>query len=393
MAKRQRIYLDTAAATPMDKRVIKAMTPYFSRDFGNPGSLHLEGVIASKTLAFARDKIAKILDTHSDEIIFTSGGTEGDNLAIIGVARGLLAHKKIASPGHIITTATEHRAVLEAGAVLEREGWAVTYAPVDEDGLLNLKAFKEALRPETVLVSVMYANNEIGTIQPIKEVAKILRHFRKERGENRLPYLHTDACQAPRFLPLSVEKLGVDLLTLNGSKIYGPKGVGCLYIKRNTFLNPLLVGGGQELGRRSGTENVAGAVGLATALEIADKEREKESAKLSVLRDYFIEKILILPGTHLNGGQSERLPNNINITFDKVFGELMVLRLDAKGIACSIGSACSSHKKDDRHVIMALGKTANEADNAVRFTLGRATTKKDLDFVIEAIKDILNKSK
>ena len=399
---KKRIYLDTAASTPLDPRVVKAMTPYLSGSFGNPSSLHQEGVMAQTALEEARKRIATVLGAHADEIIFTSGGTEGDNLAILGVARGLLARNKIKKPGHIITTAIEHRAILEPCAQLEKEGWVVTYVSVGKDGLVKLDELKKALRPDTVLVSIMYANNEIGTIEPIKEVAKILRHYRKEQGEDstpsnspfvkgeRLPYLHTDACQAPRFLPLGVEQLGVDLLTINGSKIYGPKGTGVLFARRNTFLEPLAYGGGQERGLRSGTEPVAGIVGLATALEIANKEREKESARLSKLRDYFIAELQKLPGVKINGSETERLPNNINATFE-VFGELLVLRLDAAGIACSTGSACSAHHKDDAHVIISLGKTKVDADNTVRFTLGRETSLADIKYTVKVIREILEK--
>ena len=390
---KKRIYLDTAASTPVDPRVVKAMTPFLSSSFGNPLSLHREGTEAQTALETARKSIAEILGAHADEIVFTSGGTEGDNLAILGVARGLLAKNKILKPGHIITTQIEHRAVLEACEKLEGEGWEITYLPVDKEGLVDLKALKEALRPDTALVSVMYTNNEIGTIEPIREVAKILRHFRKEQKEERLPYLHTDACQAPRFLPLGVEQLGVDLMTINGSKIYGPKGTGALFVKRNTFIEPLVYGGGQERGLRSGTENVAGIVGMAKALEIAQAGREKESAKLSDLRGHFIESLAKLPGVTINGSLAERLPNNVNVTLDGQFGELMVLRLDAKGIACSTGSACSAHHKDDSHVIISIGKTRADADNTLRFTLGHDTTKKDIDYTVKVIKEILENNK
>jgi len=410
---KKRIYMDTAATTPCDPRVVKAMQPFLSGAFGNPSSLHQEGVAAEAALEDARKRIALVLGAHADEIIFTGGGTEGDNLAILGVARGLLAKNKLTKPGHIITTTIEHRAVLEACVQLEREGWAVSYIPVDKQGLIDLKALKEVLRPDTVLVSVMYANNEIGTIQPIKEIAKILRHHRSSmllrgaerrsnleiassagtpsRNDTRLPYFHTDACQAPRFLPLGVEQLGVDLMTINGSKIYGPKGTGVLFAKRNTFIEPLVYGGGQERGLRSGTENVAGIIGLATALEIAQAEREKESAKLEKLRDHFIAELQKLPDVGINGSLIERLPNNINVTFVGQFGELMVLRLDAQGVACSTGSACSAHHKDDAHVIISLGKTKADADNTVRFTLGRDTTKKDIEYTVRVIKKILEK--
>jgi cysteine desulfurase len=426
--KNRRIYMDTAATTPVDLKVLGAMLPYFSAQAGNPSSLHKEGVIAHSVLENARKKIAELIEAHPDEIIFTSGGTEGDNLAIIGVARGLLAKNKIKAPGHIITTVIEHQAVLDSCHRLEKEGWAVTYLPVSKDGIVDLVALKEALRPETVLVSVMYANNEIGAIQPLREIAKILREHRKLQNRNnsttlastpplltkeginphlakagwsqtgavtdtnRLPYFHTDACQAPRFLPLTVEKLGIDLITLNGSKIYGPKGIGCLFVKRNTFLEPIMYGGGQERGVRSGTENVPGVIGLAKALELATSSRERESEFLTKLRDYFVSKLREIEGVIINGGMIERLPNNINVTFIGILGEWMVLSLDARGIACSTGSACSSNHKDNSHVIKALGHNNDYAESTVRFTLDRTTTKKDIDFVLKNIKEILAKN-
>lgn len=398
--------LDTAATTPVDAGVLKVMMPYFSQTFGNPSSLHQEGVEAKTALKQSREIIARVLAAHPDEVVFTGGGTEGDNLAIIGVAHGLLSKKKIFKPGHIITTAIEHHAVLEACKVLEKEGWTVSYIPVSNDGLVDLGALKEALRPDTVLVSVMYANNEIGTIEPLREVAKILREYRKRQGEGdstssnspfvkgeRLPYFHTDACQAPRFLPLSVEKLGVDLMTLNGSKIYGPKGSGCLFIKRNTFVEPIIFGGGQERGLRSGTESIPGIVGFAEALDLAARNSTEESVRLSLLRDFFINELKQLPGVIINGSLKDRLPNNINASFLGMDGEWIVFQLDARGISASTGSACSSNHQDDAHVIMALGKDRRAAESTIRFTLGRDTTKRDLEFVLSSLKEILGRSK
>ncbi|MCX6713079.1 MAG: cysteine desulfurase family protein [Candidatus Vogelbacteria bacterium] len=415
--KKKRIYLDTAATTPVDLRAVKAMEPFLTGDFGNPSSLHQEGVAAQKAMAEAREGVAQILGAHADEIIFTGSGTESDNLAILGVARGLLAKNKIKQPGHIIVSAIEHRAVLESCAQLEREGWRIDYLTVDDQGIVKLDELEKKLRPDTALVSVMYANNEIGTIQPIREIAKFLRHWRSSaslRGYSRsnleiassagtpsrndiqgerLPYFHTDACQAPRFLPLGVEQLGVDLLTLNGSKIYGPKGVGCLFVRRNTFIEPIIVGGGQERGLRSGTENVAGIVGFATALKIAAAGAEKESTDLEAVRDYFIAELRKISGVVINGHLAERLPNNINVTFPGVPGELAVLWLDAQGIAASTGSACSTHHKDDAHVIMSLGKNRDYADRTVRFSLDRGASKADVDYTVRVIKEILQKNR
>jgi len=416
--KLRRVYLDTAATTLVDSRVLKAMAPYFSEKYGNPSSIHKEGVEARKALEISRKQIADLIGAHADEIVFTSGGTEGDNLAILGVARGLLSKNKIKKPGHIITTAIEHQAVLESCKRLKEEGWDITYLPVSKEGIVDLVALKESLRPETVLVSIMYANNEIGTIEPLRDVAKILRQYRSlmslraERsnleiassesalplndikiGGARLPYFHTDACQAPRFLSLAVEKLGIDLMTLNGGKMYGPKGIGCLYIKRNTFIEPIIYGGGQERGLRSGTENVALAVGLATALALAVEQRENEVARLEKIRDYFIKNLSAIPGVEINGGFTNRLANNISASFPGVLGEWLVLSLDAKGVAFSTGSACSSNHKDDAHVIIALGHDRKYAESTVRFTLDRATSKKDIDYVIQVLKEILAKNK
>ncbi len=389
----KRIYADTAAATTIDSVVLRVMLPYLSRETGNPSSLHQEGVRAHKAVEQARKQISDILGAHPDEIIFTGSGTEGDNLAILGVARGLLAKNKIKNPGHIITTAIEHQAVLESCQTLEKEGWQVTYLPVSKEGIVDLNALKESLREDTVLVSVMYANNEIGTIEPIREVAKILREHRKQSNELRLPYFHTDACQASRFLPLEVEKLGVDLMTLNGSKVYGPKGIGCLYVKRNTFISPILFGGGQERGLRSGTENVAGVVGLAKALALSQERKEKDNTQLIAVRDYFFQELRGFHGVKINGDLLNRLPNNVNVSFSDSLGEWLVLSLDARGVACSTGSACSAHSKDNSHVIMALGHDKNHADSALRFSLDRGTTKAHIDYIIKSLKEILSQNK
>lgn len=393
MFSKKRIYLDTAAATPTDSAVLRVMIPYFSVAAGNPSSLHHEGVVAHQALESARQKIAVLLGSHPDELVFTSGGTEGDNLAIFGVCRGLLEKNKIKKPGHIITSAIEHQAVLNSCQALEKEGWSVTYLPVSSEGIVDLVSLKQALRPDTVLVSVMYANNEIGSVQPIREVAKILREYRKVQNETRLPYFHTDACQAPRFLPLAVEKLGVDLMTINGSKIYGPKGIGCVYVKRNTFITPLIYGGGQERGMRSGTENLPGVVGLAEALTLAIEKSEKDNVRLIGIRDYFIAQLQKFPNVKINGGLVERLPNNINVSFTGIMGEWLVLSLDARGVACSTGSACSSHHKDDSHVIMALGHDKIYAESTVRFSLDQNTTQNDIDYVLKKVKEILDQNK
>lgn len=382
----KKIYLDTAAATPLDRRVLRVIRPYFGRHFANPSSLHAGGVLARRAVAAARQDTARALGAAAAEIIFTSGGTEANNLALFGVAKAL-------GRGHIITTVIEHASVLEPCRALARAGFALTYLPVKSDGLVEPTVLKKALRPETILVSVAYANNEIGTIQSIREIAKIIRHFRKSPDISGFPYLHSDACQAARFLDLDVRRLGVDLLTLNSGKIYGPKGVGCLYVRSGTPLAPLQRGGGQEQNYRSGTENVPGIVGFALALELCSELRVKEAARLGKLRDYFIERLLKLDNVTLNGSPTTRLPNNVNVSFAGADSEYLVLSLDAAGVAASSGSACSAQTKDASYVIRALGGSEDEARGAVRFTLGRETTKGDLDYVLKILPAILSRAR
>jgi len=371
----KRIYWDTAAGTPVAKRVLKAMMPYLTVNFGNPSSIHKEGVLANKAVEKARAKIARILFTHPDEIIFTGSGTESDNLAILGVA-GLTTKK------HIITTATEHKAVLSPCQQLQRRGFKVTYLTVDQAGQINLKELKDALTKDTFLVSVMMANNETGALQPIKQIAKIIRHFKKANnlhstgGGASQPYFHTDACQAPRFLNLNVEKLGVDLMSFNGSKIYGPKGIGVLHLRRGVIMTPTIMGGGQERGLRSGTLNVSGIVGLAEALAICEKDREKESARLIKLRDKLIVELKKIADLTINGGEENRLPNNINFSVKNFEGEQLVIELDAKGFAVSSGSACSSH---------------DPVNNNVRISFGRESSATEFRQFIKSLKDIIEK--
>lgn len=399
---RKRIYLDHAAGAPLDGRVFRAMKPFFTDTHGNPSAIYKEGVQAKKAVEEARAKIAQAIFAHPDEIIFTSGGTEANNMAIFGVVRaaGEVGIKK----PHIITSVIEHPSVLNACRALEKKGDAdVDYIGVNKEGVVNLSELKKTLRAETVLVSIMYANNEIGTIQPIREIAKIIRLHRKNcletkpaislGGEaSKYPYFHTDACQAMNYLDTHVERLGVDLLTFNGAKMYGPKGIGVLYKKRNVPLVPMLYGGGQEKGLRSGTENVPAIAGMACALEIADKEKEKESTRQTKLRDYFISEIeKHIPGAILNGSRTERLPNNINVSFPNIESQLMVIELDARGIAVSAKSACSSEDEDASYVVDAIGGEEWHADNSVRFSLGRETVKKDIEKTICALREIIKK--
>lgn len=371
----KRIYLDHAATTPVDPRVEKAMDEFFAREFGNPSSLYKEGREAKRAIDTARADIAKIIGARPEEIIFTSGGTESNNLAIFGVA-----NKK----GHIITTKIEHHSVLNPIKFLEKQGFDVTWLDVDKDGIVNPKDVEKALKPSTILVSIMYANNEIGTIQPIKEIGKIL-------GKHKAVF-HSDACQAAGYLDLNIDKLGVDLMTVNSSKIYGPKGVGFLYVKGGLKLEPIMYGGEQEKGLRPGTENVPAIIGLAEAFKIAQKEKNKEVRRLTGLRDYFIKRITTeIPKVFLNGHPLKRLPNNINVSVLGTEGEAVVLCLDEYGIACSTGSACSSASLEPSHVIMALKKPHEYGHGSLRFTLGRKTTKKEIDYVMKILPKVVKK--
>ena len=406
--------MDHAATTPMDPRVKKAMEPFWSDKFGNPNAIYKEGREARTAVSKARAGIAKFIGARPEEIIFTSGGTESDNLAILGISGGAkqnfsrFAHLEARLPSgsrasklgirpHIITTKFEHPAVLEPCKFLEKNGFDVTYLNVGKEGVVDPEDVKKALRPETILVSIIYANNEIGTIQPIKEIAKVIRDFKKG-GSGKLtsffPLFHSDACQAPGYLELDVNKLGVDFMTINGSKIYGPKGVGILYAKKGIKLQPIMRGGEQERKIRPGTENVAAIVGLAEALKIAHKERAGEAKRLTTLRDYFIGRITTeIPKTFLNGHSTERLPNNINVSILDVEGESILLYLDEKGIACSTGSACTSEDLKPSHVIMALGRPYAYAHGALRFSLGKSNTKKDIDYVMNVLPRIVEKLK
>lgn len=386
----KKIYLDHAAATPVDERVAARIVKS-QRVFGNASSLHSQGKEAKKLLEESRQKVARIIGVSAPEIIFTSSGTESDNLALFGVARTL---KK----GHIVVSKIEHMAVLRAAGQLEDVGFQVTYLPVKNNGIVDPAELAKALRKDTILVSIMCANNEIGTIQPIAKIAKAVRNFEKQNGTKIV--FHTDACQAAGALDINVQKLGVDLMTLNGSKIYGPKGTGCLFVRRGFNIEPLTVGGSQEMGRRAGTENVPLLAGFAMALQLADKNRIKESARLIKLRDHLIASIIkTIPGSRLNGDEILRLPNNINISFssnnptladkDGASGEMLVLALDQKGIEVSTGSACTTSETGPSHVLKAIGvKDAN-----LRITLGRSTTKKDLDYFLKVLPGIVTKLK
>lgn len=389
------IYLDHAATTYLDPRVKEAMEPYWENEYGNPSSLYRPGRRAKEALDQARETIAQILRCRPEEITFTGGGTEAINLAIFGAARMYQEQGK-----HIITTKIEHHAVLHSVEALVKEGFEVTYLEVDEYGLVDPEAVRKALRPDTILVSIMYANNEIGTIEPIEEIGKVIKEFRKSQSVGQVsnvrgqmfPLFMTDACQAAGALDLEVDKLGVDLFAFNGSKIYGPKGVGALYARRGVRLKPLIYGGGQENNLRSGTENVPGIVGLAKALELAQKERQEENVRLAGLRDYFIGRLLTeIPKTVLNGHPVRRLPNNVNVSVLDIEGEGVILYLDAKGVYISTGSACTSTTLDPSHVILAIGQPYEYAHGSLRFTLGKRTTKEDLDYVMKVFPGVVEK--
>ncbi len=335
---KREVYLDHAATTPIHPAVREAMLPYLGEKFGNPSSFHGVGKTVKDDVDEARERIARVLNVRADEILFTSGGTESDNLAILGYARMNQLQGR-----HLITSSIEHHAVLETMMHLEKkEGFEVTYLESDRDGLVTVEAVEEALREDTILVSVMYANNEIGTIEPIAQIGNMIQKWRESHKRPALKF-HTDACQATGHLDLDVEKLHVDMLTLNGSKMYGPKGIGLLYVKRGIKLEPLQFGGSQERALRPGTENVAGIMGMATALELAQADRESESQRLTPLRDRLIEGIRSsIPKTRLNGHPTIRLPNNANISIMDIEGEALILYLDAHGVYASTGSACTS---------------------------------------------------
>jgi cysteine desulfurase len=375
------VYLDHAATTPLDERVLQAMLPYFADRFGNPSSIHRAGRVALDALDESRDAIARVLGAGAKEIIFTGGGSEADNLAIKGVA---LAQRRAGKGAHLITSAIEHHAVLHAVEYLQSFGFEATFLPVDDDGLVRPEDLRAAIRPDTVLASIMYANNEIGSVQPIAELGAICR----ARG---VP-LHTDAVQAAGALPLDVEALQVDLLSLTAHKFYGPKGVGALYVRRGTPLLPQISGGGQERRRRAGTENVPAIVGMATALRLAEEQREQYVAHCTALRDRLAAGLLVrVPRSSLNGHPTRRLPNNVNVAFEFVEGESVLLLLDQRGIAASSGSACTSGSLEASHVLLALGLPDERAIGSVRFSLGRSTTDADVDYVLEALPPLIER--
>lgn len=375
----RRIYMDYAATTPVLPEVLEVMKPYFTDIYGNPSSLHSFGREARAALTEARDGIAAAFNALPEEIYFTSGGTESDNTALKGAAYANRSRGR-----HIITTPIEHPAIMESCAWLEKEGFEVTYLPVDGFGLVDPDDLRQAMRKDTILVSVMYANNEMGTIQPVEELALIAA----EAGV----CFHTDAVQAVGTEPVDLSRLKVNMLSSSAHKFYGPKGVGILYVRKGTRFTPLIHGGEQERRRRAGTENVAGAVGYAVALRLALREMEERNAHLTAMRDRLINGVLEKIGhSRLNGHPVRRLPNNINVTIDYVEGESMLLNLDLKGVGASTGSACSSGSLEPSHVLLAMGCSHEQAHGSLRFSLGRYNTEDDIDYVLTVLPEIVAK--
>lgn len=389
--KNQRIYLDYAAATPVDSSVRDAMLPYFSDRFANPGSIHQEGIEARHAVAESRTKIARFLGARPETILFTSGGTESNNLAIAGLRRACEREGRKPHECHFITSHIEHPSILEAFADLERRGYRVDYLGVDSVGRIDVHELAKLLLLHTVLVSLSLANNEIGTLEPITEAARVVRRFKKAHALPLYPLLHTDAGQALLYSGDTLSGLGVDLLTLDAQKMYGPKGVGALYIKPHITLVPAAVGGGQERGLRAGTENVPGIVGFARACELAVAKRIGEAERISKLRDYARMRLLReIPALEYNGSQTQCLPNIVNISLPGMSSELAVIGLDARGIAVGARSACASSKEGISYVLKALGKTDALAASSVRISMGTSTTKESIDRLIDALKEIRN---
>ncbi len=376
----RRVYMDHTAGKPVDPRVLEAMLPYFSEMFGNPSSLNRWGNEARKAVEDARAKLASLIGAkRSEEIFFTSGGTESNNLTIRGVA-----YRNKDKGNHIVTTEIEHMSVMNTCKSLLKEGFDLTFVPVDKYGVVNLQALEKAITDKTILVSVMYANGEIGTLQPIKEVGEMVHH----RGV----LLHVDAVAASGQVPINVENENIDLMSISSNDMYGPRGVGASYIKTGTRVQPIIFGGGQEKGLRSGTENVPAIVGMGKAAEMAKAEMKTEGEMLSNLRDKLIEGLIQnIPRSFLNGHPTERLPNNANVRFSYIEGESLLLSLDVLGVAASSGSACTSKTLEPSHVLLAIGLKHEEAHGSLLFTLGKQNTEEDVDYVVKALPDIVKR--
>lgn len=375
----KRVYLDHNATTPVDPEVLAAMLPYFGEEYGNASSIHSFGQRARGAVEEARESVAALFGASPSEIMFSSGGTESNNHAIFGAVATATGERK-----HVITSAVEHNAVLDPCQALERRGVEVTFLPVDREGLVNPEDVRRAIRPETVLITIMLANNELGTIQPIEEIGKI--------ATERAVVFHTDAVQAAGKIPIDVKKLGVNLLSISGHKLYGPKGAGALYIRKGTRLEPLLYGGHSERDRRPGTEDVTGIAGLGKAAELAMSRMAEETQRISALRDRLEQGLLDrIPFARVNGSRVHRTPNTTNLTLPFVEGEAMVIALDLKGIACSTGAACSAGSVEPSHVLTAIGLAPEDARATLRLSLGHQTTVEEMDFVLETIPPVIER--
>lgn len=373
------IYFDNAATTKLDDEVLQEMIPYLKENYGNASSIYKLGRESRKAVEDSREKIAKVLNCKPNEIYFTAGGSESDNTAIKGIAR---ANKS--KGNHIITSKIEHLAVLETCKQLEKEGFEISYISVDENGIINLEELKKSIKPTTILITIMFANNEIGTIQPISEIGKIAK-------ENNI-YFHTDAVQAIGSVRIDVQKLNIDSLSLSGHKFYGPKGIGALYVKTGVKFEKYISGGHQERNKRAGTENVAGIVGIGKAIELAYDNLEEHNEKIKELRDYYVEQVKSkIPYIKINGDMEKRLPGNSNISFRFIEGEGLLLNLDLKGICASSGSACTSGSLDPSHVLLAIGLPHEIAHGSLRITIGKYNTKEEIDYLVENLVEIVNR--
>ncbi len=375
----ERIYLDYAATTPVHPEVTKAMLPYFTEVFGNPSSIYADGLEAKEAIEEARVKVAKLIGARDEEIVFTGGGTEADNFALEGVA---FANES--KGNHIITSSIEHHAVMETCKFLGKRGFKITYLPVNEYGIVDPDSVRKAITDKTILISIMHANNEVGTIEPIAEIGRVAQEAKV--------YFHTDAVQTVGHIPVDVNELGVDLLSMSAHKLYGPKGVGALYIRKGTKLTPFMHGGDQERNRRASTENVPGIVGFGKAAELALPEMDQEAQRLTGLRDRLIKGLQErIDRIHLNGHPANRLPNNVNVSIDFVEGESILLNLDLEGISASTGSACTSSSLEPSFVLLAMGLSHEQAHGSLRFTLGKWTTEEDINRVLEVSPGVITK--
>ncbi|MDH5783657.1 MAG: cysteine desulfurase NifS [Candidatus Bathyarchaeota archaeon] len=376
----RRVYMDHTAGMPVDECVLEAMMPYFTQNYGNPSSIHSFGNEARRAIDEARSKVAELIGAEKkEEIVFTSGGTEGNNLAIKGVA-----YRNKDKGNHIITSSIEHMSVINTCKHLSKQGFKVTYLPVDKYGIVDIEALKKEITDNTILVSVMYANGEIGTIEPVREIGEI--------AHSKGAFFHVDAVAAAGQIPIDSQDENIDLLSLSSNDMYGPRGVGALYRKAGTRILPIIHGGGQERGLRSGTENLPGIVGMGNAAEIAKAEMKTEAERLSKLRDEFIKGILdSIPESYLNGHPTMRLPNNVNVRFSYIEGESLILSLDMEGVACSSGSACTSKTLEPSHALLAIGLAHEEAHGSLLFTLGKQNTEEDIKYVLGLLPNIVKR--